>query len=269
MNRKKVLITGAAGGIGSAVARQLHTLGYEMTLLERPGVDLSSLLSELDNATGEYVDLSDREALASYCGELSESQFDLAIINAGIVFTGDVVDMPMEQIDVQIEVNLRAAIMLNRALSTSMIERQRGHIISTVSMAGIMPLKGTAVYTASKFGLRGFLSSLYSELKTKGVYVSGIYPSGVNTAQLRYEATSGGSPLNFVSEVQSAEQVAKAVVRTLDTKKLEVYVSPWDGFAGRVVAFFPTLLDRLYPLLEKAGKKGLKKYLSKIQSELL
>jgi short-subunit dehydrogenase len=146
-----------------------------------------------------------------------------------------------------------------------MLQRGSGHIVNTVSMGGITPLKGGAAYVASKFGLRGFLSALYSELKPLGIKVSGIYPSGVDTAMLRYEATHGGSLLNFVSTPQTSADVLKAFNRALSGGKLEVYVPYSDSLLARAIALFPSLLDRLYPVLEWFGRRGLSKYLKSIE----
>ena len=129
----------------------------------------------------------------------------------------------------------------------------KGHLISTVSMGGITPMKGTATYSATKFALRGFLSALYSELKASGVAVSGIYPSAVDTEMLKNEVRHDGSPLNFVSKVATVDDVADSVQHAMRTKKLEVYVSRANGFTSRLVGFFPSLLDRLYPMLERMG----------------
>ena len=121
-------------------------------------------------------------------------------------------------------------------------------------------MKGTAVYSATKFAMRGFLSALYSELKPLGVAVSGIYPSAVDTQMLKNEVRNDGSPLNFVSKVATVEDVTNSVQRALKTKQLEVYVSRVDGLMSRMIGFFPSLLDRLYPTLERMGQSGMLRY---------
>lgn len=267
-NKQKVaLITGACGGIGSLVAKDLAEKGYRLILVDINQAANQALAESLNNAIAINLDLTDRAALRTFCHQLRYFKLDLAFINAGIVFTGDVVDIEESQIDMQLDLNLRSAIMLNQACAQNMVEHGTGHIINTVSMGALTPLKGSATYSASKFGLRGFLSSLYSELKPHGVKVSGIYPSGVDTAMLRYEATHNGSLLNFLSTPQTPEDVLRGFNIALRKAKLEVYVPFSDSVSAKLIGLFPSLFDKLYPWLEPLGRRGHKKYLAKIAKQ--
>lgn len=138
------------------------------------------------------------------------------------------------------------------------------HIISMICMSGILSMKGSVAYSAIKFALRGFLSALFSELKPHGVLFSGIHPSAVDTGMLKNEVSGYGSPLNFISKVAKDDDVVQSVHNTMKTKRLEVYVLSMDGFSSRVIGFFPSLLDRLYPLLEKVGRKCMTQYKDKL-----
>lgn len=257
---KTALITGSAGGIGARVAIDLDQQGFQLLLVDSNESLNAKLARPYRNAKCINLDLTNRHALRAFCTELESKPIDLAFINAGVAIPGNVVDLSEELIDLHLNVNLRSAILLNRACAITMRKAGKGHIISTVSMGGITPMKGTAVYSATKFALRGFLSALYSELKPSGVSVSGIYPSAVDTEMLKNEVRHDGSPLNFVSKVATVDEVANSVQAAIRTKKLEVYVSNADGFTSRLVGFFPSLLDRLYPTLEKMGKKGMQRY---------
>ena len=257
---KTALITGSAAGIGESVADCLNRLGYQLILVDKNTQQNDVVAARCDNAKSVTLDLTDRAALNAFCQELETQTLDLAFINAGVAIPGDVCELSETLIDLHLDVNLRSAILLNRACAKTMIEAGHGHIISTVSMGGITPMKGTAVYSATKFAMRGFLSAFYSELKPLGVAVSGIYPSAVDTEMLKNEVRNDGSPLNFVSKVASVEEVSEAVQYAIKTKKLEVYVSRADGFTSRLVGFFPSLLDRLYPTLERIGQSGMQRY---------
>lgn len=266
---KTALITGAAGDIGKEVAQRLDQLGYRLILIDLSQEDLVVLCNELNNAESVAIDLTDRDALNQLNTKLVEhwDPIDLAFINAGTLCVGEVLDLDTTQIDLQLELNLRSAIHLIKACATSMSSQGRGHIIATVSIGGIVALRGSATYSATKFGLRGFLCALRDELKPKGVTVSGIYPSGVDTKMLRYEAQNGGSPLNFLSLPQTVEAVGAAVVKLLQTKRLEVYIPYSEGLSSRFLAFLPWMMSYLYPLLEWFGKRGLKKYINSINSQ--
>jgi len=103
---------------------------------------------------------------------------------------------------------------------------------------------------------------LAAELAPHGVSVSAVYPSGIDTPMLRYEALNGGSPLNFINQPHSADDVAAIMLRALKTKKLEYYVPYGDSVFGRLVCSFPWVLMPLYPLLQWWGERGRKKFIS-------
>src|SRR5690606_15799356 len=100
-----------------------------------------------------------------------------------------------------------------------------------------------------------------------GVRVSGIYPSGVDTAMLRHEATHGGSMLNFLGKVFTVDEVVRAYGRALDRGTLEVYLPVSDAVSSKLSAFSPARANRLIPLLERWGARGHAKYLARIASE--
>jgi short-subunit dehydrogenase len=265
---KTALITGAAGDIGANVAKRLHLLGYRLILLDIDETNLKNLSRELPNSSYKVLDLTDREALDEFNTELAmgEIRIELAFINAGAIAVGNAIDIEDRMIDLQLEVNLRSAIHLIKSCARNMVKHGGGHIISTVSMGGIVALKGSATYSAAKFGLRGFMTGIRDELAPHGVTVSGIYPSGVDTKMLRYEALNGGSNLNFVSEPLSVDDVGKAVIKTITSKKLEVYLPFSEGVSGRFVSVFLWMIRYLYPLMERIGERGLRKYLNKLKT---
>lgn len=269
-NDAVALVTGACGGIGSEVARRLHRLGYRLLLIDLNGDALAQLSAELGNAQFVVANLSSKSELASLRTQIEDpaSKVEVAFINAGVIVPGDLVEMTPQQIDLQMDVNLNSAIHLIQSCAKSMKARGTGHIVATVSVGGVLALKGSAVYSASKFGLRGLLAGLRDELSEFGVRVSGIYPSGVDTKMLRLEAEHGGSALNFVSEPQTVQQVGDAFERALSSGKLEVYVPYFDGLLARCLAFMPGLVSHLYPLLQWLGEQGRQKYLSKIRRAL-
>lgn len=266
MNKKKTaLVTGAAGDIGFEVAKRLHRRGYDLILTDVNQDGLARVAAELPGSRQIAVDLTNRAALSALTADIrsGSTALDVAFINAGVIVPGDVLALSEEQIDLQLEVNLRSALMLIKACAHAMSAKGSGHIVSTVSIGGILALKGSATYAASKFGLRGFMNSLRDELTTTGVFVSGLYPAGVDTRMLRHEALNDGSPLNFINTPQTVTAVADAFERVLRSRKLETYVPFMDGLSARLLAFFPGSIRLLYPLLEWLGERGRKKYLQR------
>jgi short-subunit dehydrogenase len=268
---KVALVTGACGGIGTEVARRLHRLGYRLLLIDLNSNALATLSAELGGAHFIVANLSSKNALHSIKAQIEDpaSNIEVAFINAGVIVPGDLVEMTPEQIDLQMDVNLNSAIHLIQSCAKMMKARKSGHIVATVSVGGVLALKGSSVYSASKFGLRGLLAGLRDELSKDNVSVSGIYPSGVDTKMLRHEAEHGGSSLNFVSEPQTVQAVGDAFERAIKYGKLEVYVPYLDGFFARCLAFVPGLVSHLYPFLQRLGERGRLKFLARIKRPLI
>lgn len=262
-NLKTAVVTGAAGDIGSEVSRLLDQMGYSLLLVDIDQQRLQELAHGFKNAIALRVDLTNREELSELQMNIKQEygKIDVAFINAGMIVVGKVTELSEAQIDLQLELNLRSAMMLIKACAENMKEHEAGHIISTISMGGIVALKGSATYSATKFGLRGFMSGIRDELKPHGIEVSGIFPSGVDTQLLRYEAKNGGSALNFVSTPQAVETIGKVFLKALKTKRLEYYVPFSDGLSGRLLSTIPWVIRYLYPVLEWLGEKGRIKYL--------
>lgn len=263
---KLAMITGATGGIGSAVARRFHAKGFKLILVDFNRERLEAVAADLPGATIEVLDQRDNAAIAEFCERIIENGtfIDVAVINAGMLVIGDLADIEKQGMFDQLQVNLVSTAMLVQGFAKRMSKAGRGHIMATVSMGGIVSLRGSATYSASKFGVRGLLWGLKDELVSKGVHVTGIYPAGVDTPMLRHEATHGGSALNFVGVPVTADDVAKAYEKALDRPRLEVYVPYSESVTGRIAAAFPWMIAGLYPLLEKMGEAGRRKYLKRI-----
>ncbi len=263
---RTAIVYGASGGIGPAVLRRLDRRGYRLLLVDPDAAAAQALATQVAHAEVWTADFTDRAALAALCERVVSypDPIRVAVVNAGTVRTGSLLDSSTEDIDLQLELNLRAAVHLIRASAAHMRRAGGGHILATVSMGGLVALKGAATYAASKFGLRGLLASLAGELAPLGIRVSGIYPPGVDTAMLRYEAREGGSALNFVGTPVTPEDVADAFERALDRGALEVFVARGDGLSGRLLNAAPGLLRRLSPLLERIGERGRQRYLARV-----
>ena len=125
-------------------------------------------------------DLAEPAQLASLCDELSmtwRDSLDVVVCNAGVIVPGDLTDIAPAAIDLQLDVMLRSVMHITRAVLPQFIERDRGHVLATVSMGGILALPTSATYSAAKAGLRAFLAAVNAELHGRGVNVSGLYPS--------------------------------------------------------------------------------------------
>lgn len=260
---RTALITGGGGAIASEIATRLDRRGYSLILADINEARMTDVASTLRRpALCIPVDLSTPDGVADLVARIERDHagLDLLVNNAGYVEPGDITDLAPDVLDRHIAINLIAPMQLTRAAARLMQVRKSGDILSIVSMGGIIALKGSAAYAASKFGLRGFLTSVRAELAPHGIRVMGIFPSGVDTPMLRYEATHGGSPLNFVGKVFTAAEVADACMKALDSGKLETYVPYSDSLTSRLAGAFPWMIEKILPLFEKSGEKGRAKF---------
>ncbi|NBB47030.1 SDR family NAD(P)-dependent oxidoreductase [Rhizobium sp. CRIBSB] len=262
---KFALVTGAAGGIGQPLTRRLLDAGFHVLMLDINAAGLEAAREKLGGSTtGIVCDLTDSASVAAAAARVREvtRQVDVIVNNAGFIKPGPFLSLREEDIDRQVQINLLGPLrILHHFLSAV---PNGGSVVNIISMAGILPLEDSTVYTSGKFGLRGFSSSLSLELRSRGIRVSGIFPSGVDTPMLRMEAQSGGSPLNFVSDPLSAEQVADLAIRAVREGKLEYYLPYGDGVLSRVFGGIPWILPSLLPMFLKKGIAGHKRYLAKI-----
>jgi 3-oxoacyl-[acyl-carrier protein] reductase len=182
---RKALVTGASGGIGEAIARQLHsrgaTVGLHGTRVER----LEALAADLGDRVHMFpADLSDRDAV-SELGKSAEEKLegvDILVNNAGITKDGLFVRMSDDAWDQVLEVNLTAVFRLTRELAHPMMKRRNGRIINITSVVGVSGNPGQANYCAAKAGMIGFSKSLAQEIAPRNVTVNCVAPGFIESA---------------------------------------------------------------------------------------
>ena len=260
------LVTGAASGIGLEVAIRLHRRGHQVVAVDRDGQHLPAAVSRIGDGTVAFeCDLADpaqQRHLAEALTTTWRDSLDLMVCNAGVIAPGDLIHVDPMTIDLQLDVMLRSVVHLTRSVLPQFLERNRGHVLATVSMGGIIALPTSATYSAAKAGLRAFLAAVNAEVHGTGVRVSGIYPSAVDTPMLLREAKGGGSPLNFLGSVRTVTEVADAYERALESHRLENYVPYADSLTTRLLSAFPALTPRILPLANRIGERGRRRYLA-------
>jgi uncharacterized protein len=218
----RVLLTGATGGIGRAIARALHARGAMVELTARRTDVLESLRSELgDRVEVVSADLADPDAVSGLAER--PRTVDALVMNAALPASGRLETFSPEEIDRALEVNLRAPLQLTRAFLPGMLERGAGHLVFISSMAGKMANPRSGVYSATKFGLRGFAAALRQDLRGRGVGVTAVFPGFVSEAGLWGDT---GLQLPRAVGTRSPEQVARAVVRGIERDRGEIDVAP-------------------------------------------
>ncbi len=217
----RVLLTGASGGLGQALARGLHARGAGLVLTGRRTDVLTPLAEEL-GARAIPADLgapADVERLVRSAGEI-----EVLVANAALPASGHLLELSQAQIDTLLEVNLRAPIALVRALAPAMAARGSGHIVLMSSLSGKAAAPVSSVYSATKFGLRGFAHGARADLRKQGVGVSVILPGFVRDAGMFADAGSVRLPPGVGTS--SPEQVVRAVITAIERNRGEITVAP-------------------------------------------
>jgi short-subunit dehydrogenase len=215
-----VLLTGATGGLGQAIARALSAKGAKLVLTGRRSEVLEPLATELD-ARALSVDLGDRDALEQLLSDAGD--VEILVANAALPASGKLDSFTVEQIDAALDVNLRAPVMLAHALAPAMLARGRGHLLFMSSLSGKTGTAGSSIYNTTKFGLRGFAMAMRAELHDSGVGVSAVFPGFIREAGMFAEA---GVSLPKGVGTRTPDDVAKAVVDAIERNRGEVDVAP-------------------------------------------
>jgi uncharacterized protein len=228
LNGTTALLTGATGGIGRAIARALDAEGARVLLSGRRADLLEELRAGLgDGANCLPADLAEPGAAAELAGRAGA--VDVLVANAGLPASGRLDGFTPAEIDRALDVNLRAPMQLTRELLPGMLERGRGHLVFVSSLSGKVASTGSSVYSATKFGLRGFAAGLREDLHLSGVGVTVVFPGFVRDAGMF--ADSGARLPSWVGTV-TTEQVAQAVVSGVERGRAEVDVAPLSLRAG-------------------------------------
>jgi len=220
LSGRTVLLTGATGGLGQAIARALAARGAHLVLTARR-VDVLEPLAAETGGRALACDLADPEAVAGLLREAGE--IDALVANAGLPASGPLSDFSVDQIDRALAVNLRAPIVLARELAPALMARGTGHLVFVSSLAGKVATTGSALYSATKFGLRGFAFGMRQDLAPHGVGVSVVTPGFIRDAGMF--ADSGASLPPGVG-TRSPEDVARAVVAAIEQDRAEIVVAP-------------------------------------------
>jgi hypothetical protein len=232
--RPVILVSGASSGIGEATARLFAHQGYRVAMGARRIDRLERLASEIQQEGGEVqafqADLARIEDIKNLVNSTIDryGQIDVLLNNAGFGRLGWLEDLdPISDIQAQIQVNLIAYIQMAHEVLPRMIERRSGHIINMASVAGLIGSPTYTVYSASKFGVRGFTEALRREVNVFGIRVSALYPGGVRTEFKEHTGakrkTGSTTPARLRLE---ADDVARALLNLVDHPRRQ-RVIPW------------------------------------------
>jgi short-subunit dehydrogenase len=243
---RRALLTGATGGLGRAIAEALAERGATLLLSARKRDALEELAASLPGSDHEVLpaDLDEpgaAEKLAAEAGEV-----DVLVANAGLPAAGQVDDFTSEQLSRALRVNLESPMLMARALYPAMLERGSGHLVFVSSLAGKAASPGSAIYNATKFGLRGFALGVRQDLAPRHVGVTVIYPGFIRDAGMFADT---GVDLPRGMGTRRPEDVASAVIDAIQENPPEIVVAAVEQRLG---AFVASLAPSLVHSLERA-----------------
>jgi len=260
---KVAIVTGAASGIGKAIAVELARRGAKAVVV----ADVNAALAEQAAheigavAAARTVDVTDPAAVQRVVDETagSHGRLDLMFNNAGIVVFGDVRDMSLDDWNRQIDVNLRGVVHGIAAAYPVMIRQRAGHIVNTASAAGLGPSPGGTGYCATKHAVVGLSTSLRAEAERYGVRVSVLCPGFIDTP-IKYSGkflhavtTEEREKLlrEFPMKLYPPERVARAVCDGIARNKPIIPVTPEAHIAWWIYRLSPSLMIRLATLASR------------------
>jgi short-subunit dehydrogenase len=223
LSGRTCLVTGAGGGIGGAIARELEAAGATV---------IRSDVGDFDLATPDGP-----RRLAAAAGRV-----DVLVNCAGAGLYGPVAELDLPGVARITALNLLAPIALTRELLPGMLERGEGHIVNIASLVAHVPKRDEAAYAATKAGLAGFTRSLREELRGTGVGVSLISPAVVDTP---FFAGRGGPYRRRWPRPVSPDRVARATILAIRNDRAEVVVPRWLTVAARLYGATPGLYRTL------------------------
>lgn len=230
---RTALLTGATGGLGRAIARSLAGRGAVLVLSSRREAELRELAASLpgDGHRTAVCDLGEDGAAVRLAAEAGDC--DVLVANAGVPAGGRLERLDPDEVDRALRVNLTAPVRLTRELLPAMRERDAGQIVFISSLQGKVAFPRSSLYSASKFGMRGFALSLRQDLAGTGVGVTVVLPGFVRDAGMF--ADSGQKPPPGLGTV-SPEQVGEAVAKAIERDRAEVTVATLPQRIGAGIA---------------------------------
>ncbi|MEU5942052.1 SDR family oxidoreductase [Micromonospora sp. NPDC047548] len=250
------VVTGAASGIGEALAHGLARRGTDLVLLDRDADRLDAVAAAIratypDRQVDTHlVDLSDQAATDRVAEEVRarHPRIRLLVNNAGVALGGRFDQVTLDEFNWVIEINFRAVVRLTHALLPALKAEPGAHLVNVSSLFGLIAPAGQAAYSASKFAVRGFTEGLRHELVDDGIGVTSVHPGGIATRIARNARVgSGVTPEEFDTGLRQFEKLLSIPPQ----KAAEVILRGVERRRGRVLigwsAKLPDLLARVAP----------------------
>ncbi|MGQ0443410.1 MAG: SDR family oxidoreductase [Methylophilaceae bacterium] len=246
LNGKRILLTGAAGGLGQVLAMSLIAQGAKLALVDRNAQILTTLcmrLAQTGSATVIVNNFQSESASEDVVAQAVSSlgSVDMLINCAGVLdFTKFSAQTP-SHIMQMMHINSVVPMQLTRALLPKLLEKNTGHIVNIGSIFGSIGFPHYATYSASKFALRGFSQALRRELFDSNIKVTYIAPRAIKT-KINNEASSQMMAATKTA-IDHPEQVAQAIIKAIQQQKAEYYIGQPESFFAWINSVLPSLVS--------------------------
>ena len=242
MTAKSILVTGAASGIGAATARLFAQAGWRIGLMDRARDALGTLAAEIGPEAHVFcADVTDHAEVAGAVAEFcrpSSGRLEALFNSAGIVDMRRFADIPLERLHAIIDVNFKGVVNCIHAALPSLKAAAGSHIVTMGSASGIYGVPDLAVYSASKFAVRGLTEALNIELEADGVWVSDVMVGYVSTPMVTGAAHVAKS-VEILGINVTPEMVAETVLRAVNGRQVHWFVTEGDAAIGSQVDATP------------------------------
>jgi short-subunit dehydrogenase len=259
LQSKVVVITGAASGIGQALARSMAAKGAVLALVDMDDAGLDSICAELskngNTVSSHTVDVSDRGAMEQLPQAIVNihGRVEVLINNAGVSVGAMFDDHSIDDAEWLLDINLKGVIYGCKFFLPFLKQAPEAHIVNVSSMFGLFSMPGQAMYSASKAGVRGFTEALWTELSNTSVHVTTVHPGAIRSNMVRSSRMLDGEMKAKAAGLQQkygmpTDKAAQKIVRAIERNKLRVVVGA-DAHIGELLKrLFPVSFQRLLGL---------------------
>ena len=243
MKNQRVILTGAAGGMGSILAKLIADAGADVALIDTNAESLRALAATIDGSHAIPGDLSSEKG----CNDAIESAIqalggvDVLINLAGLMSFSAYEHEDVKWVDLLMRVNLIAPMILSRAVLPGMLAQGKGQIVNIGSMFGSIGFAYFTAYSASKFGLRGFSQGLRRELADSPVTITYVSPRSVKTPINTGPIMQMGAATNM--NMDEPDVVARKILKAIESGKKEAYFGYPEAIFARLNGLLPGLVD--------------------------
>lgn len=243
VNQQRVVLTGAAGGMGSVLAGLIVNAGAEIALIDANAESLQALAAELSGAHAVPGDLSSPEGCNEAIQQAMETLggVDVLINLAGIMSFCTFEDEDLKRVQLLMQVNLIAPMLLSRAVLPTMLKQNKGQIVNVGSMFGSMGFAYFTAYSASKFGLRGFSQALRRELADTSVSITYVSPRAVKTPINTGPIMQMGAATKM--NMDEPDKIAGKIFEAIEAGKKEAYFGYPEAIFARLNGLLPGIID--------------------------